>query len=171
MIRSWLPFLPIAGATVALFWVVPEPPFAHLDDPSHWGVLGYGLTIVLLVAGRIAGHGRRWRTERHLLVAFLVAMPVIYLAAWVRFGGAGVWLGVEALGAAAYWALAWLGAVRSPWFLAVGIAGHALWDVWHLGTVTYVPQWYALACGIIDPPVGLYVALRLRGTSRRAAGG
>lgn len=169
--RTWLPFVPVAAVTVALFWIVPESPFAHLDDPSHWGVLGYGLTVVLLVAVQVAGRGRRRLAERDLLVAFLAAMPVIYLADWLRFDRASLWIGVEVLGAAAFWTLTWLGAVRSPWYLAVGIAAHALWDVWHLGTVSYVPRWYALACGIIDPPLGLYVALRLRGAPRAAAPG
>lgn len=155
------PWIPVAGATAALVWIVPASPFAHLDDPSHWGVIGYGVTVLLLVLRRLRGRGRHF-PERDLLAAFLAAMPVIYLADWLRFDGSSAWIAVEAAGALAFWALAWLGAARSPWFLAVGIAGHALWDVWHFGNVTFVPDWYVLACAVVDPALGVYAAARLR---------
>ncbi len=34
----------IAGA---LGGALPGEPFAHLDNPGHWGVLGYFLTLVI----------------------------------------------------------------------------------------------------------------------------
>jgi hypothetical protein len=36
-------------------------------------------------------------------------------------------------------------------FVALGLFGHALWDLWHLATQKrYVPWWYAGACVYVD---------------------
>ena len=36
-------------------------------------------------------------------------------------------------------------------FVAFGLFGHALWDLWHLATQKrYVPWWYAGACVYVD---------------------
>jgi hypothetical protein len=36
-------------------------------------------------------------------------------------------------------------------FVAVGLFGHAMWDLWHLATQKrYVPWWYAGACVYVD---------------------
>jgi len=37
------------------------------------------------------------------------------------------------------------------YFVAFGLSGHAIWDLWHLATQKrYVPWWYAGACVYVD---------------------
>lgn len=153
--------LPVVAATIALFWIVPEVPFAHLDDPSYWGLMGYAVTLGVVVA-RVLGR-RSDASERRWMVGFLVGMPVIYVADWLRFGGAAGWLGIELVGLFLYSGVAWLSIRRSPWFLPSGIAGHALWDAAHYQTAGFVPNWYILGCIVVDVALGLYVAGRLSG--------
>jgi hypothetical protein len=39
----------------------------------------------------------------------------------------------------------------SIYFVAFGLFGHAIWDLWHLATQKrYVPWWYAGACVYVD---------------------
>jgi hypothetical protein len=146
---------PVAAATGAALWMVPAFPLAHLDDPSHWGVLGYVGTLGLLL--------HRARTDRpgipkRLPAYFLVGMPLIYLANWIRFGGSAGWLVVELGGLVLFGVVAWLGRFRGLWWLPVGIAGHGVWDAWHLGLTPFIPDWYATACAIVDVGLGGYVA-------------
>ena len=148
--------IPLVLATIALMRIVPGLPFMHLDDPNHWGVLGFALTLIVLI-GLWLRDIRGSRAERDLFVLFLVGMPIIYLADWFRFGGEPIWLAVEIVGALIYWTLAYLAVRRSPWFLAGGIAAHALWDAWHYGSSTYVPDWYVIGCVVIDVAVGIYL--------------
>lgn len=152
--------VPVVAATVAVLWLVPDTPLRHLDDPSYWGVVGY------MVALGLVGI-RRWRHPLHIfpeyrvMLGFLIAMPIIYLANWLRFGEGVVWLGLEVAGAAFYWGIAWLATARAAWWLPAGIGAHALWDFWHYDRLSYVPDWYALSCGIIDAAIALYVLGRL----------
>lgn len=151
--------------TVSLFWIVPDIPLAHLDDPSHWGVMGYAVTVVLLGRGFAIGPEAH-DAERRLLVLFLVAMPLVYLADWFRFGGPTSWLAIELGGGVVYWTVAWLAATKWPWLLPVGIAGHALWDLWHYGRTDFIPDWYAAACLLVDVALGLYLSGRMRAWRR-----
>ena len=69
------------------------------------------------------------------------------------------WLAVESAGLVLYGAVAWLGATRRLWLLPAGIAAHGLWDVGHLGpSAPFVPDWYALACIVVDAAVALSLA-------------
>ena len=102
--------------------------------------------------------------ERAWLAAFLVGMPVVYLLGWLgaRSRTAASWSWVELLGLALFAALAVLGFKNSPWFLVIGIAGHGIaWDSWHYRNSTYVPDWYSVACMLVDLALGAYVAARI----------
>lgn len=88
-------------------------------------------------------------------------MPLVYVAFWLRYSGPQDWLWIQLAGVVVYWALAWVAATLNPWFLAIGIDGHAVWDVWHWGRVEFVADWYALACFIIDVAIALYVAAQI----------
>ncbi len=157
----------VAAATVALFWIVPEFPLTHLDNPSHWGVVGYAATLVLVLVYRLRGiEGSR--REFLLLLAFLAGMPVIYVADWLRYGGSTGWLGIELAGLVLYGTLAVLAVTRAPWFLAAGIAAHGLWDLAHYQRSDYVPDWYAVGCAVIDVAVGLYAAVQVRRWTKSA---
>lgn len=150
-------FLPLAIATLALLWIVPAFPLAHLDDPGRWGVLGYVAILLLILRLRLRGI-RGSRAELRLLALFLAGMPLVYLADWFRFGGQHPWLWIELLGAAPYWTLAVLGVRGSPWFLVAGIGGHALWDGWHYQRTAFVADWYVIGCLVIDLAFAFYAA-------------
>lgn len=112
----------------------------------------------------------RWRglsglnSERHLLVGFLLGMPLVYVSRYLfaSTGRMANWFWVEVLGTSVFVALAVLGLKRSPWFLAIGIVTHGLaWDTWHYRNSTYIPDWYAIACLAVDLVFGAYVAARV----------
>ncbi len=155
--RRILYLVPLVAATVSLPWVVPVSPLRHLDDPGYLGVLGFGLTLGVLALGAVLKTPAADRLVWWCLLAFLVGMPLVYVADWLRFGGSYPWLAVELAGLALFGALALLAVRRSPWFLAAGILGHALWDAAHYGRTAFVPDWYALGCFLIDVGLGLYV--------------
>src|SRR6267378_7774566 len=72
------------------------------------------------------------------------------------------WIWVELLGLALFAAFAALGLKNSTWFLAIGIASHGVaWDSWHYKNSAYVPNWYAVACLLVDLTLGAYVAARV----------
>jgi len=151
-----LGILALVLATGSLYWILPGLPFAQLDDPGQWGVIGYFLTLLTLLRARF-----RWLRHRRLrlwLVAFLCAMPVVYVAYWLRYAGPREWLWIELGGLVVFWAIAWAAATISPWLLVAGIGGHAIWDYGHWGRVEFVTDWYALACFVVDIALAVYVA-------------
>ena len=170
MKRPDLFILPLAVATVSLLWIVPAFPLAHLDDPGHWGIVGYVVVLTLVLRLRLRGISGS-RDERTLLASFLAGMPVIYLTDWFRFGGEHPWLWIELLGALPFWGLAALGLHRSPWFLVAGIAGHALWDAGHYGRLDFVADWYALGCFVVDLALAFYAAGQVRSYCARETRG
>ena len=102
--------------------------------------------------------------ERAMLAAFLVGMPLVYVMGWfaARDRTASSWIWIELLGLALFAAFAALGLKNSPWFLAIGIAGHGFaWDSWHYKNSAYTPDWYAVACLLVDLTLGTYVAARV----------
>jgi hypothetical protein len=111
--------------------------------------------------------------ERNLLAAFLVLMPLVYVARYLFASGgraANQWFWVEIPGTAVFSALAVLGVKRSPWFLAIGMVLHGLaWDSWHYRNSTYIPDWYVIACLAVDLAFGSYVATRVPAYQRATA--
>ena len=161
------PFLlPLLAATITLFWVVPGLSFAHLTDPGYWGMTGY--LLVLLLVLRLRSRGIRGsRIERRWLAIFLAGMPLVYLAYWWRFGSELDWLRVEFAGALPFWVFALWGLKRSPWFLVIGIAVHASWDLWHYRLTDFVADWYTIACFLVDVAFAIYAAGQVRAWQRR----
>ena len=146
-------------ATVGLVLLVPDNPLKHLDNPSYWGVIGYLLIFIGVVFIRLA---RQPATlERLVLTLFLAGMPLIYLANWVRFDGASLWVLFEVLGLLLFMGLALFSRKRLV-LLSLGIAAHGLWDLLHYNQAMYVPNWYVLACAIVDLAVGMYAFVRFR---------
>lgn len=154
--RLWL--AASAAATVAF---LPGWPFLHLDEPVHWGVLGFLAVVFLLGRGGRAGRalGRR---RRRLVRLFLVGLPAVYVASWLRFPAGETALGVELLGLALWLGLAWYGG-RSDFILWAGCAAHALWDAAHFQRTAFVPDWYVAACVAADLGVAGFVLLSLHG--------
>lgn len=154
------PFALLILATIAALAVIPDLPHRHLDDPSYWGVVGYAVLFVLL-AFRVDQSWAPGRANRRLIVLFLVALPVVYVANWFRFGGSGFELGIQLAGLA-IWLAAAATARRSDLVLWTGCAAHAVWDGLHFGRVDFVPDWYVAACLAIDVGLGAYVLMGLR---------
>jgi hypothetical protein len=149
-------------ATLAALAVVPDWPYRHLTDPSYWGVMGF-LVLVVLILGRRVGPWTPGSANRRTVLAFLVLVPVVYVADWFRFGGSGVELALQ-LGGLASWVILAVIARRSDLVLWLGCVLHALWDAAHFGRVGFVPEWYAAACLAADVGLGASVLVWLRGT-------
>jgi hypothetical protein len=160
MPRDRIALLLATLVTAAAVYAIPSWRGA-LRSPCHLASIGACVTLAVLHVARGLGP-RGVRIERHTLAAFLIGMPVVYIASWLVTPGAErSWLWIEAVGLPIYAALAVLGLRRSPWFLAAGIVGHGVfWDAWHMSS-EYVPLWYAVSCLLVDLALGLYVATRI----------
>lgn len=155
--------------TVWTLYMVPS--WQAPGDPFLLAAVAGAVTVACLWVTRGLGL-RAMKFERIWLASFLVGMPLIYVMGWfvARDHAATSWLWVELLGLAIYAAFAVLGLKNSPWFLVIGIAGHGLaWDSWHYKNSAYTPNWYAVACFLVDIALAAYVALRVPGY--REAGG
>lgn len=151
----------LSMVTVWTLYMVPS--WQAPGDPFLLAAVAGAVTVACLWLTRWRG-SRAMKFERIWLAVFLVGMPLIYVMGWfvARERAASSWLWVELLGLAIYAAFAALGLKKSPWFLAIGIAGHGLaWDSWHYKNSAYVPDWYAVACLLVDLALAAYVATRI----------
>ena len=104
------------------------------------------------------------RFERPVAAAGLV----IAAAGYVGYGvieHAALDLVVEFSGVGIFAILGALGAMTSAWFLAVGWALHAAWDLMvpSMANVSYMPGWYAAVCLGFDLVVATYFSARAAG--------
>lgn len=97
--------------------------------------------------------------ERRFYAVGLGVAAFIYLIFGMRAGSMG-WLGIETAGVVLYGLLAWLGLVRSPWFLVAGWLLHVAWDVGLHATALFVPAPYPGWCLAFDVIVAAYLAVR-----------
>lgn len=145
--------------SITLVWVVPEPPYQHLYNPGHWGLIGYGTTVLIMVCMRLNSPNiNRW--EPYLFSVFLGAMPFVYLGSWIVFGGSYEWLSLELLGVVFFVGLAFFGFRKALLFLAVGTMLHGVWDISHWQNTPFVPDWYIYGCALVDFTAGGYVLSR-----------
>jgi hypothetical protein len=150
-----------AATTFAAALVVPDLSLSLVGQPVFSAVIASAIVLTLVTVLRARGR-RGSRLERLFLALFLSLMPTVYLMSWLRFGGGGGWLGSELAGQVVFGALAIAGLRRSPWFLAIGIAGHGiLWDAWHYGRTPFMPDWYAIFCAVVDVGLAIYVATQV----------
>ena len=154
--------VPLVAATGALFWLVPDSPLRHLDDPIYWAILAYGCLLLTLAGLRLSrrpGSGRR--RERVVLAIFLGAMPLVYLASAARLGAAAAWWALEAFGLVLYTGLAtW--SLTTAWLLPVGLLAHGIWDLAHHQRTPFLADWYAVACAVVDLGVCIYATQMVR---------
>ena len=153
----------IALSLVTVWTLYMVPSWQALANPFLLAAVAGAVTVACLWLTRWLG-SRANNFEMAWLAAFLVGMPLIYVTGWfvARDHVASLWIWVEFLGLAIYAAFAALGLKSSPWFLAIGIAGHGLaWDSWHYKNSAYVPDWYAVACLLVDLALAAYVAARV----------
>jgi hypothetical protein len=147
--------------TVWTLYMVPS--WQAPGDPFLLAAVAGAVTVACLWLTRWLG-SRAMKFERTWLAAFLVGMPLVYVMGWfvARDHAASWWIWVELLGLAIYAVFAVLGLKKSPWFLAIGIAGHGFaWDSWHYKNSAYTPNWYAVACFLVDVTLAAYVAARV----------
>jgi hypothetical protein len=117
--------------------------------------IGSGLAGVLLFKLQPA-------KEKQLYGIGLIVAAIIYVGFAVH-GDGPKWVGIELLGLMVYGAMAVAGWRGSMWWLAIGWAAHAGWDMIVHGIHTpFAPRGYAIWCGAIDLTFGLYIAWRLR---------
>ena len=153
----------IALSTITVWTLYMVPSWQAPGDPYLLAVVVGAVTISCLWLTRWLG-AQGVKFERTLLAGFLVGMPLVYVLGWfaARDQAANSWIWVELLGLALFAAFAALGLKISPWFLAIGIAGHGFaWDLWHYKNSPYIPDWYASACMLVDFALGAYVAARV----------
>ena len=154
------PRILLAVASFAALAVVPDWPHRHLDDPSYWGLLGYLIVFAMLLVRPRASWGIGG-SARGIIRLFLLGLPLVYVADWLRFGGSSLEFVAEVAGLGIWVVLAVL-AGRSDIALWSGCVGHAAWDALHFGRVGFVPDWYVAACLAVDIGLGAFVLLNLR---------
>ena len=153
----------LAVSIITVWTLFMVPSWQAPPDPFLLAAVIGAVTVACLWLTRWLG-SRAMKFERTMLAAFLVGMPLVYVLGWfaARYRAASSWIWVELLGLALFAAFAALGLKNSPWFLAIGIAGHGFaWDLWHYKNSAYVPDWYAVSCMLVDLALGAYVAARV----------
>lgn len=154
----------LIAVLLAAAWMLYSAPRQVSADPCLLASVANALVALCLWATRKTGL-RGINLERYLLAAFLLGMPLIYLARYLVSTGAtaSFWLWVEVLGLVVFATLALLGVRRSAWFLVIGIALHGIaWDFWHYESSAYIPSWYAFGCAAVDIALAAYVVTRVR---------
>jgi hypothetical protein len=163
-VRDLIQTLVLMAVSIITVWTLyMVPSWQSPGDPFLLAAVAGAITVVCLWLTRWLG-SRAMRFERAMLSAFLVGMPLVYVMGWfaARDHAASSWIWVELLGLALFTAFAALGLKNSPWFLAIGIAGHGVaWDSWHYKNSAYIPNWYAVACLLVDLTLGAYLAARV----------
>ena len=163
-VRNLIQTLVLIAVSIITVWTLyMVPSWQSPGDPFLLAAVAEAITVVCLWLTRWLG-SRAMRFERAMLSVFLVGMPLVYVMGWfaARDHAASSWIWVELLGLALFAASAALGLKNSPWFLAIGIASHGVaWDSWHYENSAYIPNWYAVACLLVDLTLGAYVAARV----------
>lgn len=142
-----------------------EAPTSWLADVAI-GVAYAAIAIALLRLAR--------RFEFPLLAVLILGAAIPYVGYGLEVEPLSD-LGVALFGVILFLGFALLGALSSPWFLALAWAVHGAWDVAVpvFADVGYMPGWYAPVCLGFDFTVSGYVVGVLRGwlpASTRATG-
>jgi hypothetical protein len=154
----------IAMSALALLGVPGASWRAAPFDPCHLATIAGLITVVAFVVTRHLGE-RALEVERLLAALFLAAMPFVYVASYLMSPSPvdPRWQWIELASVPIYVIPAIVGFRKRPELLAVGIALHGIaWDLWHYGSSTYVPSWYAAGCLELDVSLAAYVFLRVQ---------
>ena len=101
--------------------------------------------------------------ELRLYALALVIAALIYVGFAARDVTYG-WMALELTGVLIFMLAAVLGVKTSAWFLALGWAAHAAWDVMlhKLLDVAFVPDWYPVLCVGFDLLLAGYLVVGIR---------
>src|SRR5262245_11908526 len=139
--------------------LVPDINAGNWYEPTILVAVGMPLVLAKMVVLRVTKAPVVW--ERTLLAAVLFFMPTVYLSSLALHCDCAHWLATEVVGQVLFGAIALIG-WRVPWVLAVGLPSHGLaWDWWHYGRTEFMPDWYAVACLMVDVGCGIYALGRL----------
>ena len=96
----------------------------------------------------------------------------MYYVLFAAMQASGRTLGVEIAVAAGFSSLAMIGFKRNPWWVAVALVGHGLFDLVHHRFIDNpgVPQWWPGFCGAYDVIAGVWLALLIMNRSRKVRG-
>jgi len=128
-----------------------------------------GAVLALGVGGFAAVMGLDRERSFYTTVAIVVAFYYVLFAAMQASGRT---LGVEIAVAAGFSSLAMIGFKRNPWWVAVALVGHGLFDLVHHRFIDNpgVPQWWPGFCGAYDVIAGVWLALLIMNRSRKVRG-
>lgn len=154
--------------------LVPDLHAGSFVEPTVQAAVVTPFFLSAVLALRFTGAPPIW--ERRAFALFLASMPLVYLGSLALHGADRSWLTIELVGLLLFAAMAWVGLRRSAWVLVVGLAAHGLvWDFSHHGRTTFMPDWYAWGCLIVDVGYAFYAATRVavweRSASAARAGG
>lgn len=149
----------VLSTTLSLL-LTPDLHVADLIEPTVNATITAPIMMTVILALRLSGARPVW--ERRVLAAFLFLMPTVYLLSLALHGAAAGWLSTELAGQVLYGALAIAGLLHSGWWLVLGIGAHGLgWDIWHYGRTSFIPDWYAVGCLVVDVGWAFYAASRV----------
>lgn len=107
---------------------------------------------------------------RSMLTGLLFVAAGAYVWFAIDAGASSFWIGIETVQVVGFGALALLGWLRSPSWLAAGWALHPFWDaaLHYLGPgQSFAPAVYAISCISFDWIVAAYVVIAYRAAALR----
>jgi hypothetical protein len=123
------------------------------------------LALLIVAVTRVSGMDR----DRALYPVALIVIGSYYVL-FATMGGSTPSIVTETIGAMVFLAIAVIGYRINLWIVALGIAGHGVFDFFvhpHLVTNPGMPAWWPAFCGTIDIALGILVAILLnRGVIR-----
>lgn len=133
-------------------------------------LVGVGLALgVCVVFGRIVGFDR----ER-VFYSMMLTVVATYYILFAAMGGGGRALALECVAAVAFSVAAVAGFKGNPWVLAIGLAGHGVFDFFHplLIENAGVPVFWRGFCLSYDVVAGVFMAgLLMRSSVGQARAG
>jgi hypothetical protein len=127
---------------------------------------GAAVAVAFVIGVRSLGADR----ANFLYALGLIVTALLYVVFAATRGASGGWLALECIGVLLYGALAFAGFRGNAIALALGWAGHPVWDVLlhRSGSgAAYTPTWYPMACVGFDLVVAIAILVTAR--SRRTS--
>lgn len=127
-------------------------------------VIGIVLGAVIALSTTAIGFAR----DRSFYPTVLIVVASYY-GLFAIMGGSLRTLAIEAIPMVAFFGLAVAGFKRSGWFVAVGLFGHTIFDIFHSHVVENpgMPLWWPGFCLSIDFTLGAFLSYYLLRSGRR----